>query len=132
MVLGRDEGRLTFASAIDAIYQRGEATGAPASARNLVEAFIVTDGVASSKTAKRKIDKHSAVVVDLWPSGSGRIALFATGGQTFYLESSVPTRFTVVDTDEGAMIIAAEPYDGSALEDLWPEAKRVVDGVRLR
>ena len=76
LVLGRREGTLTFASGIDTVYPNGEAARAPGTARALVETFITTDGVASSDPADRKVDKGRARVVDVWPSGRGRLPLF--------------------------------------------------------
>jgi hypothetical protein len=132
LVLGRDEGTMTFASGIAHVYPSGDPSKAPGTARNLVETFIVTDGVASGKPVQRRVDKRRATVVDLWPSGNVRIPLFDTGGHVYFLEASGPTRVIVVDGRDGPLIVALEASDGSTLDDLWPAAEPVLDTLRFR
>jgi serine/threonine-protein kinase len=132
LVIGRREGTLTFASGIDTVYPNGEAARSPGSARALVETFITTDGVASTDPADRKVDKGRARVVDVWPSGRGRLPLFASGEQVYFIDASGPTRVVAVDSPDGPLIITIQASDGSSLDDLWPEAKRVIDGIRFR
>jgi hypothetical protein len=132
VVIGRREGTLTFASGIDTVYPNGDAARAPNSARGLVETFITTDGVASSDPADRKVDKGRARVVDVWPSGRGRLPLFGSGEQVYFIDASGPTRVVAVDAHDGPLIITMQASDGSSLDDLWPEAKRVIDSIRFR
>ena len=132
LVLGRDQGTMTFASGIAHVYPSGDRARAPGTARNLVETFIVTDGVASDKPVQRRVDKRRATIVDLWPSGNVRIPLFDTGDHVYFLEPSGPTRVVVIDGPDGPLIVALEASDGSTLDDLWPEVKRVLDTLRFR
>ena len=131
-MLGRREGTLTFASGIDTVYPNGEAARAPSTARGLVETFITTDGVASSDPADRKVDKGRARVVDVWPSGRGRLPLFGAGEQVYFIDASGPTRVVAVDGPNAPLIITIQASDGSSLDDLWPEAKRVIDSLHFR
>jgi hypothetical protein len=132
LVLGRRAGTLTFASGIDTVYPKGDPAKAPATARALTETFITTDGVASGDPSDRKVDKRRAKVVDVWPSGRGRLPLFGAGAQVYFLEASGPTRVVVVDAPGGVLILTVEASDSSDLEDIWPEAKRVIDSLRFR
>ena len=70
--------------------------------------------------------------MDVWPSGRGRLPLFGAGAQVYFLEPSGPTRVMVVDGPDGTLILTIEASDGSALEDIWPSAKRVIDSLRFR
>ena len=106
---------MTFASRIDRVYPSGDPANAPTSARNLVETFIVTDGVASEKLVQRRVDKRRATIVDLWPSGNIRIPLFRAGGQVYFLDPTGPTRVIVIDGPDGPLIVALEASDGSTL-----------------
>ena len=72
-------------------------------ARDLIEAVVTMDGVASSEPA---------AVPDRWPrracrstarrSTDQRLALFATGGSTYYLEPSRTTRIVAIDRPTAA------------------------------
>jgi hypothetical protein len=132
LALNRDEGVLTLASAISAVYPSGVAATAPSSARSLVETFIETDGVASGKPAATRVDKRKATSVDLAPTGPDRVALFGTGDQTFYLEPYGTTRIIVVDGKDGVLVIGIEPVEDSTLESLLPAAKAVVASLRFQ
>ena len=72
------------------------------------------------------MDKRGATVVDLSPTGPDRVALFATGGQTYYLEPRGTTRVFVVDGRDGPLVITVEPVAGSTLEDVLPSADAVI------
>ena len=130
--LARDTGTLTFASAVDTVYPNGDAAAAPTSARLLVETFIETDGVAAGKPGDRRIDKHTATSIDLAPTGRDRIALFASGEQTFYLEPFGTTRVIVIDSKDGPVIIAIEPTQDSTIEAVIPAASVVVKSLKFR
>ncbi len=131
-MLGRREGTLTFASGTDTVYPSGDPAKAPRTARALIETFITTDGVASGEPDDRKVGNRRARLVDVWPSGRGRLPLFGAGAEVYFLEPSGPTRVVVVDGRDGPLIIAIEASDGSSLDDFWPAAKRVIDSVRFR
>ena len=133
IVLGRDTGTLTFASGLTAVYPSGgDATQAPATARGLVEAFVTTDGVAARKPSAGRVDKRRATIVDLSLTSPARLALFATSDQTYYLEPHRTTRVFVVDGQDGPLVIAIEPADGTNLETFLPAAMSVIDSLRFR
>jgi hypothetical protein len=132
LVLSRDAGSLTFTGAVDAVYQKGDPATAPTTSKGLVETFIVTDGVASSDPVASKIDKRSATTIDLWPSGSKRLPLFAVDGTIYWLEARSATRIVVINGPEGPLVIAAEPSEGHAIEDLWPAVKPVLASLHFR
>ena len=108
LALARDEGRMTFASGITAVYPSGDPADAPTTARMLVEAFIETDGVAAGKPADRHIDKRRATTVDLSTTGRERVPLFGSGSQAFFLEPNGTTRIVVIDGVAGPLVIAIE------------------------
>ena len=130
--LARDTGVLTFASAIDTIYLNGGPGAAPSSARLLAESFIETNGVAAGKPKNQKVAKRVAVVVDLAPTGPGRIALFGSGDQTFFLEADGTTRVYVIDSSVGPVVIAIAPAADSTIESVLPAANAVVKSLQFR
>jgi len=132
VTLTRGEGGLTIASGISSVYPSGSASKAPTSARGLVETLIVTDGVAAGKPTERRVDKRKAIVVELATTGPGRIALFGSGDQLFYLKPSGTTRFIVIDGKTGPVVIAIEPGADSTLESIAPAAEAVVKSLRFR
>jgi serine/threonine-protein kinase len=130
--LGRDEGMLTFAGNVTAVYPKGDPDQPPRSARAIAETFVDTDGVAATRPADARVDKRKATVADLTPTGEERLALFSTADQTYYLEPHSTTRVIVVDARDGILIIAIEPADTTTLEAILPAAGKVVDSLRFR
>ena len=132
LALVRDEGRMTFASGITSVYPSGDPVAAPTQARMLVEAFIETDGVAAGKPSQKHVDKHRATIVDLAPTGNGRVALFGSGSQTFYLEPNGTTRITVIDSDAGPLVVAIEPSADGTPDAIVRIATPIVTGLQFR
>jgi hypothetical protein len=130
--LSRDEGVLTLAGAVTAVYPRGGAENPPRSGRALAETFVETDGVAASRPKVDRVDKRRATVVDLSASGPQRLPLFSTASQTFYLEPDDTTRIIVVEARDGILLIAIEPAAGRRLDDILPIAEAVVHSLRFR
>jgi hypothetical protein len=130
--LSRDEGVLTLAGAVTAVYPRGGAENPPRSGRALAETFVETDGVAASRPKVDRVDKRRATVVDLSASGPQRLPLFSTASQTFYLEPDDTTRIMVVEARDGILLIAIEPAEGRRLDDILPIAEAVVHSLRFR
>ena len=130
--LTRDTGAMTFAGSIGTVFPTGGAEPAPTTVRGLVESFIGTDGVAAGKPRNKKIDKHTALVVDLAPIGPDRITLFGTRDQTYYLEADGTTRIFVVDAGDGLLIIAIEPAAEATIEAVLSVASPIVNSVRFR
>ena len=132
IVLGRQEGNLVLAGAITSVYPSGDATDPPRTAKDLVEVFIETNGVAAGRPADQRIDKKKATVVDLTTTGPDRLALFGTNTQTYYLEPNRTTRVIAMDGKDGPFAIAIEPGDGSTLEALLPAVATVLKNFSLR
>jgi serine/threonine-protein kinase len=130
--LTRDEGTLTMAGTVTAVYPRGGAENPPSAARTIAETFVETDGVAASRPKGDRVDKQRGTVVDLSPTGTSRLPLFSTTDQTFYLEPDGTTRIIVVDAQDGILVIAIEPAQDGRLEDIIPIANAVIDSLRFR
>jgi serine/threonine-protein kinase len=130
--LGREQGVLTFAGNVTAVYPNGSPDQPPRSARGLAETFVDTDGVAASRPTDERVDKRKATVADLTPTGEERLALFSTADQTYFLEPHATTRVIVVDARDGFLVIAIEPADATTLEAILPIAGKVVDSLRFR
>ena len=93
----RDEGLVTFAGAITQVFDRDEPREPRARARDLMEAFIATDGVSATRPVSVRIGDRRGLSADLTPIDSTRVALFTTAGTTFYLEADRTTRIVVID-----------------------------------
>jgi serine/threonine-protein kinase len=129
--LDRAEGALTLAGAVTPASSSVDQQDPPRSARDLVEVFIETDGVAASRPDVARVDRRRATAVDLSPTGPNRVPLFSTARETFYLEPHGTTRLIVVDVRGGILVIAIEPADGRMLEDVLPDAQQVVGSLRF-
>jgi serine/threonine-protein kinase len=132
LALARDEGQMTFASGITAVYPSGDPADAPTTARMLVEAFIETDGVAAGKPADRHIDKRRATTVDLSTTGRDRVPLFGSGSQAFFLEPNGTTRIVVIDGVAGPLVIAIEATGDGQSAAIVKIAMPVATGVHFR
>jgi eukaryotic-like serine/threonine-protein kinase len=132
IVLGRPEGNLILAGTITSVYPSGDATDPPRSAKDQVEIFIETNGVAAGRPADQRIDKKKATVVDLTTTGPDRLALFGTSTQTYYLEPNRTTRVTVIDGKAGPFVIAVEPADSSTLDAVLPATATVIKSFTFR
>ena len=132
LVLSRSAGQLTFAGALDAVYPSGDPETPPSSAKGLVETFIVTDGVASSNPAQQKVDKRTATVVDLWPSGTRRLPLFSVGSTIVWLDARSPSRLVVIDGKRGPLLVVAQAANGQAIQSLWPAVQPVLTSLHFR
>ena len=49
--------------------------------------------------------------------------LFASGEQVYFIDASGPTRVSAFA--DGPLVVTIRASDGSSLDDLWPEAKRI-------
>ena len=129
VALEREEGLLTFAARIQTVFPDGEAEAPRDRARDLVEAFIATDGVGASDVAEVRIGGRRGLSVDLTPTGSDRVALYETSGATFYLEPDAATRIVVVDTKGGAVVLVIEPTGRATLADILATADEVAGSI---
>jgi eukaryotic-like serine/threonine-protein kinase len=116
VALTRQEGTMTFAGKITEVYPKGRKVEPRSQARDIIDAFIETDGVGATNPASVRIGGRRGLSTDLAPQNDQRIALFATEGSVFNLEPNRTTRIVVVDLQGGGTaLIAIEPGDGSEL-----------------
>ena len=119
MSLTRDAGRLTFAGEITRVFDREEPREPRARARDLVEAFIATDGVSATRPVSVRIGDRRGLSADLTPTDAERIELFATDGTSFFLEPDRTTRIVVIDLKgQSTVLLAIEPNEGFELADI--------------
>ena len=131
VVLSRDEGLLTLASACRAARGSADAFGA-GTAKAIVKAFAATDGVKSTQAGDRPIDGHTGRSVDVKPTGSARRAMFRAGGRTLYVEPGRTTRLVALDTDDGPIILVIEPAAGHTLRQILDTADVVASTIAFR
>ena len=123
VVLTRPEGTVTFAGRLREVYPEGEADEPSSRARDIMEAFIATDGVGATDTRDVRIDRRRGFSSDFEPTGSERVPLFSTEGSTFHLEPGRTTRVLVIDLPgDDTIVLAIEPNDGYELKDILETA----------
>jgi len=133
VALTREEGTMTFAGKITAAYPKGRTIDPRSRARDIIEAFIATNGVGASDPANVTIGGRRGLSTDLAPLGDKPVALFATEGSVFNLEPDVTTRIVVVDLKGGGTaLIAIEPNGSSKLADILETADPAAATVRWR
>ena len=120
--LVRDEGGMTFASSIAEVHPNGGTETPRARARDLIEAFIATDGVSATRPADLRLDGRKGLSVDLTPIDGARIELFATATNTYFLEPDRTTRVVAIDVRGAAVLLAIEPAEGYDLRDILDTA----------
>jgi serine/threonine-protein kinase len=132
VALTREEGTFTFAGAIREAYPDGEAEEPRARAREIIEAFIATEGVGSTKPANVRIDGRRGLSIDLSPLDPEPVTLFRTEGSTFQLEPDRTTRIVVMDVRGETVLLAIEPRDGFDLRDILDSADPAAGTLRWR
>ena len=132
VALTRDEGVFTFAGRVIEVYPNGEQLEPRERARALIEAFIATDGVSATRPANVRIDGRRGISSDLTPIDSARIQLFATTGTTYFLEPDRTTRVVVMDLPGATILMAIEPHEGRALDDILETADEAAGTIRWR
>ena len=123
---------MTFASSVAEVYPGGEAQQPRDRARNLIEAFIATDGVSATRPATVRIDGRRGLSSDLATIDSARVQLFRTPGTTFYLEPDRTTRVVVMNLHKVTILLAIEPNDGYELADILATADDAAATLRWR
>ncbi|MDH5242575.1 MAG: protein kinase, partial [Chloroflexota bacterium] len=132
VALSRDEGLMTFASGVTTVDPDGRAANPRDRARALIEAIVVTDGVAASRPAAVRIDGRRGLSIDLAPVDARRIALFSTAAETYYLEPARTTRLVAIDVRGRAVLLAIEPSDRSDLRSILDTADAAAGTIRWR
>ena len=131
--LNREQGTMTFAGKLTKAYPNGKTVEPRPRARDIIDAFLATDGVRATDPASVKIGGRPGLSTDLATVGDNRVALFATEGAVFNLEPDRTTRIVVVDIKGGGTaLIAIEPADGFALADILETADPAAGSVRWR
>ncbi len=133
VVLTRPEGTVTFAGGLSEVYPGGEPDEPGSRPRDVMEAFIATDGVGATDTRNVRIDKRRGLSSDLAPIGSERVPLFSTQGSTYQLEPDRTTRMVVIDLpDDALIVIAIEPHEGYELRDILDTADAAAGTITWR
>jgi eukaryotic-like serine/threonine-protein kinase len=133
VALTRQEGTMTLAGKITEAYPKGRTIDPKSDARNIIKAFLETDGVRATDTADVRIGGRRGISTDLAPDGDKRVALFATEGSVFNLEPGRTTRIVVIDLKGGGTaLIAIEPNDGYELSDILATADPAAGSIRWR
>jgi eukaryotic-like serine/threonine-protein kinase len=131
--LTRTEGAMTFAGKLTEAYPNGRKIEPRARARDIIEAFLATDGVGATDPAEVKIGGRRGFSTDLAPRDDERVALFATEGSTFNLEPNRTTRVVVVDLKGGGTaLLAIEPNNDFKLADILESADPAAGTIRWR
>ena len=133
VVLTRPEGTVTFAGNPKEVYPGGEADEPSARARDVMDAFVATEGVGATKPAGIRIDRRRGYSSDFEPIGSERVPLFSTEGSTFHLEPDRTTRVVVVDLPgDDTIVMAIEPNEGYELRDILRTADEAAGTIDWR
>ncbi len=131
--LAREEGSVTFAGPIREVYPNGEADEVRSRARDLIRAFIATDGVGATSPATVRIGGRRGLSTDIAPSDDERVALFSTEGSTYRLEPDRTTRIVVMDLRDGrTILIAIESRGDHDLRDILDTADPAAGTIRWR
>jgi tRNA A-37 threonylcarbamoyl transferase component Bud32 len=132
VALQRDEGFLTLASRLTTVFPDGEATTPRDRARDIIEAFIATDGVGASDVAEVRIGGRRGLSTDLTPTGGDRVELFATERATFYLEPDASTRVVAIDVRDATVVLVIEPSGRATLAEILVTADDVAGTIDWR
>jgi hypothetical protein len=129
VVLARDEGFMTLASAADV---RGASAEREDTSRELIDAIADRDGLSATRPAKVRIEKLRGRSVDVTLTGSDRVELFSAGESTYFLEPDRVTRIVALDIDDRVLVIVIEPNDGRDLDAILETADEVAGSLRPR
>jgi tRNA A-37 threonylcarbamoyl transferase component Bud32 len=130
--LGRDEGSMTFASRIAEVDPDGRAIVPRDRARDLIEAMVTIDGVASSRPADVRIGGRRGQSVDLSPIGDHPVALFSTATRTYFLEPDRTSRVVAIDVRGATVVLVIEPGDFADLAGILETADVAAGTIRWR
>jgi tRNA A-37 threonylcarbamoyl transferase component Bud32 len=132
VALTREEGLMTYLTGIVSVDPEREPREAPDAARGMIEAVVTLDGVAASEPAAVTIDGRTGFSTDCSPVEGGRVALFATDGSTYYLEPGRTSRIVALDTPDGVLVLAIEPYGDASLRAILDTADPAAGTMRWR
>ena len=132
VTLERPQGAMTFASRIGQVFPGGVPTAPRDKARSIIEAFVVTDGISSTRPASVKIGGRKGLSVDLAPIENRRVAIFTNGSTAFYLEPGQTTRLVVIDVRGTAVVLAIEPSRDADLQAILETADVAAGTIRWR
>lgn len=130
--LARSEGRMVFVSGVREVYPSGRATEPRDQARDLIESFVVTDGLSSTEPAKVKIGGEKGFSVDVATLADGPVLLFRVGDRQYVVQPRRVTRLVAVDVDGRAILFAIEPSDGQDLRAILDTADKAAATIRWR
>ncbi len=132
IAIERREGVLTLAARITTVFPDGQDERPRDRARDLVEAFIATDGVGATAVVDVRIDGRRGLSLDLTPMAGDRIELFATESATYLLEPSATTRVVAIDVRSGTVLLVIEPTGRATLPEILATADDVAASIDWR
>ena len=133
--LARDEGALTYASAVTDVGSRGRGRGdAPTTARGLIDAFASAEGVTAKKPVAVHIDGHDGWSVDLTTDGGRCVDLFRSDDGTSYrLGPDRTTRMVALDLGgDEPLVMGIQPDDGHTLRQILDTADDVAASTHVQ
>ena len=132
VALTREEGSMTFAADIAQVYPGGAATEPRDKARDIIEAFVVTEGIGSTEPAAVRIDGRRGFSVDVSPLGSAQIAMFATVSSTYVVEADRTTRLVALDVKGKVVLLCIEPSEVTDLRGILETADDAAGTIHWR
>jgi hypothetical protein len=114
------------------VFPTGAEDATKGRARDLIESFVVTDGVSATRPARVKIDGKRGFSTDLTTLDGRPLPLFANDATTFVLEPGRTTRVVALDVGKATLVIAIGPSRDSSLDALLDTADDVAGSIRFR
>ena len=130
VVLARDEGYLTLASAVSTVFDGDQAYEVRANANDLLDAFRADTAVVVLDQRRARIDGHRAVQLDVVPYGD-RAPLFGSGDDVFYVEPQSVTRLYVFEVRGEPVILALEGANGVDLDGFLNAADGAISSLNV-
>jgi eukaryotic-like serine/threonine-protein kinase len=127
VVLGRDEGFLTLASAVEV---RGGSGKAEDTAKKFIDAVAKHDGLSATRPVKVKIGRLKGRSVDVTRSRSGRLEIFAADGIPYAIERGHATRVVALDVGDEVLVLVIEPRDRHDLRAILDTADDVAASLQ--
>jgi serine/threonine-protein kinase len=130
VALTRETGAMTFSAGVTEVDPDGRAATPRDRARDIIEAFVVTDGLSSTKPAKVRIGGRRGWSVDLRVLSGRSMTLFRAGSVGYVLEGGRTTRLVAIDVRGRAAVLAIEPSAEHDLREILETADVAAGTIR--